>query len=254
MKYMLLLLMFIPALLIAEQRDAFGCTVRCDSGIYLVFSADSLFEGGPEVLDVLKTEGIKASFFFTGNFLRRESNDSIVKRVIAEGHYVGPHSDRHILLAEWNRGRTPLVTPDSLMVDLKQNYKELSRFGVTPSRENVVLPPFEWCSTIHAETYRRAGFIPINPSPEIETYCDYTTPDMPEYKSSEYMINQLFECEEKRGLDGAIIIFHAGTQDSRVDKLYHHLGDIIRRLKDKYEFHSFNSCPHLRQDTIVFME
>lgn len=239
LRYLIFAIVLVCLVAHAEQRDAFGCTVRADSGVRLVFSADSMFEGGPKVVETLKAAGIKASFFFTGNFLREKGNDSIIRRIIADGHYVGPHSDRHILLADWNRRRTPLVTVDSLMTDLMRNYKELERFGISPERESVVLPPYEWCAAIHGEAYRRAGFIPVNPSPEIETYCDYTTPDMPEYRSSEYMINQLFDVEKERGLDGTIIIFHAGTQDSRTDKLYDHLPEIIERLKEKYAFHTF---------------
>jgi len=38
--------------------------------IYLAFTADEKAEGGEHILQVLEKNDIKASFFFTGNFLR----------------------------------------------------------------------------------------------------------------------------------------------------------------------------------------
>ena len=84
------------------------------------------------------------SKFFTGNFLRDPANAAVIRRVVDGGHYVGPHSDRHILLADWDRARTTLVDADSMMADLYANYGELARFGVMLEESRHVLPPFEW--------------------------------------------------------------------------------------------------------------
>ncbi len=224
----------------AIVRDRYGCTVRGDSGIYLLFSADSMFEGGTQVLDALDRAGIKGNFFFTGNFLRDSVNASVIRRVVAEGHYVGPHSDGHILLAAWDRNRTSLVTPDSLLADLRRNYSELSRFGVDSCRARVVLPPYEWCAAEHVRAYRSAGYEPINPTPGIETYRDYTVPGTPEYRTAQFLVEQLYDYEARRGLQGAFIIIHAGTEDARPDKLYSHLSAILERLAQKYEFRTFS--------------
>lgn len=223
--------------------DRFGAVVRMDTlqpDVYLIFSADSMFEGAPHALDVMAERNIKASFFFTGNFLRDSRNNDIVERVRREGHYIGPHSDGHILLAAWDGKRTSLVTPDSLIDDLRRNYAELRRHGISPDSATVVLPPFEWCASEHTDAYRRNGYLPINPSPEITTYRDYTTPDMPEYRSSERMLDELYQTEKQRGLNGAIIILHLGTQDVRTDKLYHHLDAIVDTLTARgYRFARF---------------
>jgi endoglucanase len=53
--------------------DEHGAIVRMDptsKDIYLVFTADKEAEGGKYILQVLKDNHIKASFFLTGNFLR----------------------------------------------------------------------------------------------------------------------------------------------------------------------------------------
>lgn len=226
-----------------EVSDRFGATVKVDTTdrtVYLVFSADSLFEGAPEALNTLDSLGVKASFFFTGNFLERPENRLIVERVIKSGHYVGPHSGRHILLSDWDANRTPLVTPDSMMTDFRLNYRLLNDFGIKASDAGTVLPPFEWCGKIHTERLRKEGLVPINITPGVNTYRDYTVPGMAEYHTSEDMYNQLFDYESKHGLNGYIIIFHLGTQDLRTDKLYHRLPLILTRLRSLgYKFGRF---------------
>lgn len=211
--------------------DRWGCVTGMPGGkYYLLFSADSMFEGAPYILHVLDSAGVKGNFFFTGNFLERPENDSIVRRIIAAGHYVGSHSDRHLQLADWDAGRTPLVTADSLLRDLADSYRRLARFGITADKAKYTLPPYEWCHNLHSAAYRNAGFIPVAPTPGIETYRDYTLPGMPEYRTADFMLHQLLD-RDLRTLDGAMILIHPGTQDARPDKLYHRLPAILTALR-----------------------
>ncbi|MBD5178041.1 MAG: polysaccharide deacetylase family protein [Bacteroidales bacterium] len=213
-----------------DPHDVFVRLDTTQPNVYMIFSADSMFEGAPSALDVLEERNMTASFFFTGNFLRDTVNSGIIHRIVDGGHYVGPHSNTHLLLADWNRERTPLVSDDSLIADMRANLLELDKFGVTIDSIAYALPPFEWCSRNQAHTYRQMGLIPINPTPEIETYRDYTTPDMSYYWSSDQMLEQLFTYEATHNLNGAIIIIHLGTQDARTDKLYFHLPEILDTL------------------------
>lgn len=219
-----------------DALDRQGCTVRIDTlrpAVRLIFSADSMFEGGPYALDVLREKGARASFFFTGNFLRDSANRAIVESVIADGHYIGPHGDRHILLADWDDARTQLIAPDSMLADWNANYRELARFGVERDSALFVLPSYEWCNAAQTAAMRAAGLRPVNIIPGVDTYRDYTTPGMPDYKTSEYMLRQLWEFEAFRGLNGAVVILHLGTQDARTDKLYRHLPEIIDTLRSR---------------------
>src|SRR5437667_11511713 len=63
----------------------------------LIFSGGDFGEGTGHILDVLNKQQIKASIFVTGDFLRKPEYAPLLKRAIAEGHYLGPHSDRHPL-------------------------------------------------------------------------------------------------------------------------------------------------------------
>lgn len=229
-----------PIMSATDRYDRSGCTVGYEGQgptIHLIFPADSMFEGGEFILQTLDSRNIKGSFFFTGNFLRDTTNHAIVKRIIDSGHYVGPHSDRHILLADWGEDRAPLVSPDSALADMRNNYAELSRFGISQTTSPTIVPPYEWYAPVHIRAYREAGLQPVSPSPGILTFYDYTTPDMPDYHTADTLWRQLMDREHSHGLAGTIIILHPGTQDIRTDKFYHRLPEIIDTLTERgYKF------------------
>lgn len=227
---------YLPGADTQVRHDRCGATVgiarpALGKTFHLIFTADSMFEGGEYALDLLRDRGIKASFFFTGNFLRDSlRNGAIVRRAISEGHYVGPHSDRHILLADWDEGRTTLVTPDSAVADMRANFALLAEYGVDTTASRILVPPYEWYNPSHIKAYRRAGYEPVSPTPGILTYRDYTTPDMPDYYDSDSIWRATMRYEATKGMDGAIIILHLGTQDIRTDKFYHRLPALIDTL------------------------
>jgi peptidoglycan/xylan/chitin deacetylase (PgdA/CDA1 family) len=77
----------------------------------------------------------------------------------------------------------------------------------------------------------------FNYTPGTATPADYTTPGMKNYRSSQKLIDALFEFEKREGLNGAFILIHPGTEKSRSDKLYNRLPEIIERLRALgYEF------------------
>ena len=228
----------------ADIFDNHGSVVRMqeqDNTIWPVFSADSAFEGAPLALDAMKARGIKGSFFFTGNFLRDTVNAPIIRRVINEGHYVGPHSDGHLLYADWDGKRTPLVSPDSLLADMRQNLAELAAYGIDTANVKIVMPPFEWIESSQSKLLRESmGMTVVNPTPNLEVYRDYTTPDMPYYWSSERLLEQLYKFEREEGMNGVIFIVHLGTHPMRTDKFYRHLPGILDSLTTLgYQFNRF---------------
>src|SRR5580658_7282322 len=92
--------------------------------IALVFTAHEYVEGGTAILDALARRRAKASFFLTGaalsasekggsgkggsgKVLANSQSAALVRRIVAEGHYLGPHSDQHLLYSPWDEsGRT----------------------------------------------------------------------------------------------------------------------------------------------------
>ncbi|HET8616104.1 MAG TPA: polysaccharide deacetylase family protein [Actinomycetales bacterium] len=62
--------------------------------VALTFDGGSSDAGVASVLATLRAAGIKASFFLTGDFSRRYPSQA--RRIAAEGHRIGNHSDRHL--------------------------------------------------------------------------------------------------------------------------------------------------------------
>jgi peptidoglycan/xylan/chitin deacetylase (PgdA/CDA1 family) len=215
------------------EKDSFGAITRINTDkkvIYLVFTADSMFQGGERVLKTLSENKIKGSFFFTGNFLRMKEHKAIIKKLVKEGHYIGAHSDRHILYAPWDKRDFSLVSPDSLLVDLQRNYSELLKYGVKKDDAPWYLPPYEWYNKETVSAVTKAGLRLINYTPGSATPADYTTPDMKSYRASEELINKLFNFEVEKSLNGAIILIHPGVSELREDKLYDRLDEIVKKL------------------------
>lgn len=229
----------------AAERDSEGAIIRVNpekKEIYLVFSADSSFEGGKHILDVLKRHKIKGSFFLTGNFLNNQNFETITKQIIKEGHYVGAHSGKHLLYCDWQKRDSTLVSKTTFESDLKENFSALQKFGIQPKNACFFLPPFEWYNRSIIDWSRELGLSVVNFTPGTGTNADYTTPDMPNYKSSEQLMNRLmdFEVKSPQGLRGAILLIHPGTENARTDKFYMKLDEIIKTFAKKgYQFRSF---------------
>ncbi|MDR2358168.1 MAG: glycoside hydrolase family 9 protein [Prevotellaceae bacterium] len=220
--------------------DRWGATVKINTGrktVHLVFPADSAFEGAEAVLKTLAKHRIKASFFLTGNCLKTKKYERVIKEIIRKGHYVGGHSDAHLLYASWDGGRPSLVTADSLTRDFRRNMAALEKFGIEVAQLRYFLPPYEHYNAGQVRLIAALGQSVINYTPGVRTAADYTTPDMPNYASSRELIDWLFAFEEEHGLNGGILLIHPGTHESRTDKLYLHLDEIIGKLRKKgYSF------------------
>ena len=76
-----------------KYGDLGAVFIHNDNRIYLTF--DLGYESGftNDILDTLKENGVKATFFLTGSYAKNQQE--IVDRIIAEGHTVGNHSNTH---------------------------------------------------------------------------------------------------------------------------------------------------------------
>ncbi len=222
--------------------DEFGAIRRMNPDqkrVYLVFTGDVNFEGVPTVLKTLKKHGIKASWFLTGNCVR--TNPKQVKTIMKAGHYIGPHSDKHLLYAEWDADRKSLVTPQEIREDLDANMAEFKAFGIDVEKIRAMIPPYEHYNKASNGVLVQYGFIPVNLTEGTYTNADYTTPDMKNYRSSDAILKDFWAKEKREGLNGAIILIHPGTESSRKDKLYDRLDQIITQLEEKgYDFGTFD--------------
>lgn len=219
-----------------------GALTRFDTTqpvIWLVFTGGDYSDGGDIIARALKKKHVKAHFFFTGDFLRNPDNNKLVRKLMAQGHYIGPHSDQHLLYAPWDDRDKLLVSKDSFLVDLANNYTELEQFGITRAKAPFSIPPYEWYNdTISAWTLE-SGSILVNYSPGTRSAADYTTPEMPNYLSSEVIFQSILDYEEKstNGMNGFILLMHIGTHPDRTDKFYFALPGLIDTLQKRgYQF------------------
>ncbi len=216
--------------------DSQGAVVRISplsKTIYLVFTADDKAEGGPYILDLLEKNKIKASFFFTGNFLRNSQFRDFIKSTIADGHYVGPHSDGHLLYCDWKKRDLLLVDQTRFETDLRKNYIELEKYGISAGQSRWFMPPYEWYNKSIVDWSKSMGAELINFTPGIRSNADYTTPEMKNYRSSEEILKNIFQFEAENTLNGCILLVHPGTDAARTDKFYQHLQKLIDQLKEK---------------------
>ena len=209
--------------------------------IYLCFTAHDFTDGFGIITNTLSDHEIKASFFLTGDFCRMPGNEKIISRLKNDGHYIGPHSDKHLLYCSWENRDSLLVTENDFLSDLKDNYIALEGMGISKNEAKVFLPPYEWYNDSIAGWTKKAGIKLVNNSIGTFTNQDWTFPQegMP-YFSSDTLIKNLLSFEKERGMNGYILLVHPGTDPRRKDKFYLHLNSIITYLENEnYSFHSF---------------
>ena len=224
------------------DKDRFGTIVRVNPDekvIYLCFTADENFNGAETILKTLKKRRIKGNFFLTGNCMRYAPNQDVIRRIVEEGHYVGGHSDKHVLYCDWGAERPTLMSADSIIADLRANYAELAKFGVPREKAQWFLPPYEHYNAFSVGVLESMGVQVVNYTPGIGTPADYTTPDMKSYRRAQTLIDGLYQFEKEQGLNGALLLIHPGIHPDRPEseRLYNRLDEIIRYLKKKgYRF------------------
>ncbi|HEY0459563.1 MAG TPA: glycoside hydrolase family 9 protein [Pyrinomonadaceae bacterium] len=216
-----------------------GAIVRGDARekkLALVFTGDEFADGARVIADTLKKRNVKASFFFTGRFYRNPEFKSAILRLKRDGHYLGAHSDAHLLYNDWNDRNKLLVTREEFERDLTKNYDAMRAFGISKRGAPYFLPPFEWFNREISEwTFAHEGLQLINFTAGTGSNADYTTPEMKNYASSETILKRLkdYETKDANGLNGFILLLHIGTAQGRTDKFYNRLGELIDFLKSK---------------------
>ena len=81
---------------VVEEPNGFEIAYRpavADNMVALTFDDGPDLEYTTQILDVLRAEGVPATFFFVGSEML--ANPDLVKRTVAEGHDVGSHTFNH---------------------------------------------------------------------------------------------------------------------------------------------------------------
>ena len=224
-----------------SQNAAHGRSVR-DGGIVrgptagrriaLEFTGHEFAEGGAVTLDALAARGARASFFLTGDFLRTPAFAPLVRRIVAEGHYLGPHSDKHLLYCDWEARDKTLVTKDAFTRDVEENLRAIEAFGVPRAAVRYWVPAYEWYNAEVARWSAELGLTLVNFTPGTRSNADYTGEADRRFVPSQRIIDSILarEREDTDGLNGFLLLLHIGAGPGRADKMHDRLGELLDAL------------------------
>lgn len=102
-----------------------------ENAVFLTFDDSPHPIQTPKILDILKENNIKATFFCVGANIK--NNESIVKRIVDEGHQIGNHSFSH-------SGRFPLLCKHNMITDILQCQMAIEK--ATGQKCVLFRPPF----------------------------------------------------------------------------------------------------------------
>ena len=205
----------------------------------LVFTAHEFGEGGGTILDELGRHHAKGSFFVTGVYLAQQDNQALLRRIVNEGHYLGPHSDQHLLYCSWENPPRLLVTPDQFQADLDANLNKLTALGVQRRQVRFFLPPFEHYNQEIAAWTSGQGLRLVNFTPGTRANADYTEEGAPNFVSSQAIFDSIVACEREdpHGLNGYLLLLHLGAGPKRTDKFHARFGALLDSLAGRgYQF------------------
>jgi len=246
----------------AEDSFAYrdGAVVRGSTStrqLALVFTGHEFAEGGGAILEALARHGAKASFFLTGDFLRHAEFAPLIRRTLAEGHYVGPHSDQHRLYCAWTPDRLTLLTRAEFEADLNANLRELERFGVTRTQARFFLPAYEHYNRDINDWTQMLGLTLVNLTPGTRAAADYTVEKDPHFVSSQAILDSILKREsaDGAGLNGFVLLMHLGSGPDRADKMHLRLPELLSRLQERgYAFERVDRLldRHLRASQVGY--
>ena len=238
--------------LIAAEPPASASTTNCETWegaiirgpknekkIAVSFTGHSFAEGADTILNELARHKGKGSFFLTGEFLANTNFAPTVRRIVREGHYLGPHSDKHVLYCPWEGPKRTLVTHDEFSGDLQSNLAKIVGFGVKPGQIRYFLPPYEHYNQEIADWSRGMGLTLVNYTPGTRSNADYTGEAEKNFVPSNVIFDSIVNTEQKdsAGLNGFILLLHIGSGPGRSDKMSARFGDLLDYLAGKgYHF------------------
>jgi peptidoglycan/xylan/chitin deacetylase (PgdA/CDA1 family) len=205
----------------------------------LVFTGHTFAESGQTILDELKRRHTKASFFLTGAFLANTNFTPLVVRIVNEGHYLGPHSDQHLLYCSWNPDHKTLVSYDAFKKDLLDNVERIVPLGIPRGAVRYFLPAYEHYNQQIADWSAECGLALINFTPGTRSNADYTNEADTNFVSSATIFDSITnrERQDPNGLNGYLLLLHLGSGPGRADKFHPFFRRLLDHLSAKgYQF------------------
>lgn len=183
------------------------------------------FDDGPDnhftlqILDILKKENVKATFFIIGE--RAKAHPDVVKRIVNEGHAIGNHS--------WDHPDFPKISSEQATEEVTKTQDELD--SIVGFRPSLFRPPYGSINDSDIQTITGMGLNIIDWSVDTRDWAGTPTPKIMEYVRKELK-------------PGGIILQHcAGGRNENLSNTVSALEQIIPLLKK--EGYTFVTIPTL---------
>ncbi|MBE3583811.1 MAG: polysaccharide deacetylase family sporulation protein PdaB [Limnochordaceae bacterium] len=171
--------------------------------VALTFDISWGHDTAPKVLDILKQENVRATFFLSGPWARR--HPELVSRIVADGHEIASHGDQHVNLSQYSH--------EQVAENIRKAEADLVQVsGKTP---RLFRPPNGDYDDMVIETARELGYETVIWA--IDT-LDWKNP------GPDYMIRRVLS----QVFNGAIILMHASDSSRQIHLA---LPEIIRQLR-----------------------
>ena len=189
-----------------NEYEGYAIGNKDNKNIYLTF--DEGYEAGytEKILDTLKENDVKATFFITAHYLN--TNEDLVKRMIEEGHIVGNHTVNHKSM--------PDITDEEIKKEVMDLHIAIyQKFGY---EMKYIRPPKGEYSQRTLNTCNNLGYKTVMWS---FAYKDWEENNQSGEENAKKMIINNFH-------NGEIMLLHGNSKDN-----CNVLGDIIIEAKNK---------------------
>jgi len=208
---------------------------RHEKLIALEFTGHEFAEGATIILDTLEKRRALASFFFTGDFLREPRHASLIARARNAGHYLGPHSDKHLLYCDWTAERRTLLSREAFGRDVENNLRELERYGVARATMRHWVPAYEHYNLEISGWSSEMGLRLVNYTRGTRSNADYTGEADGNFVPSDEIVRSILARESAGpdGLNGFLLLLHVGAGPGRRDKMHDRFPELMDRLIER---------------------
>jgi peptidoglycan/xylan/chitin deacetylase (PgdA/CDA1 family) len=225
-----------------------GVPLSLDNGatdkplVCLTFDGGSYANAAGDILDTLKSRGVKATMFVTGGFVRRYPD--VVRRMVAEGHEIGNHTNSHPHLTSWETDHThtllPAITQPILRSELAQA-NEAFRSLIGADMAPLWRAPYGEKNSVLCSWGQGAGYLHVGWKQgqtwreNLDSYDWVPDEETPGYHTPEEIHDKIMTLARSKpaGINGGIILMHLGTERKETGTQVHRmLGRLIEELRD----------------------
>jgi peptidoglycan/xylan/chitin deacetylase (PgdA/CDA1 family) len=196
--------------------------------LLLSFDGGSSAEAAPAILDALKARQIRTTFFLTGAFIRRFP--AIVRRIVADGHEIGNHTEDHPHFAPgmrrdpaWTKARIQKELLDADEAFFQLTGRPMDPMWRAPYGEHTV-EIRRWAEELG---YRHVGW-----SEGADSLDWATAKERRLYRSGTSILERLHQRLGRDG-EGLVVLMHLGSERPEGDRPSEQLGAFLDRALDE---------------------